>query len=82
MASQINPTAGAGTSYLGQEVAIRSINQCKIPSQELCSFSKDSSLHRNGVIRAPHLWGAFGELLEGSLGTARLGDHSYSKHAA
>lgn len=33
VASQINPRVGTGAGYLGQEVALRSTNQCKIPSQ-------------------------------------------------
>lgn len=40
--SQINPSAGTGAGYLGQEVAKESMNQCKIPSQQLHNFSKDS----------------------------------------
>lgn len=29
--SQINPRAATGAGYLGQEVAKRGLNQCKIP---------------------------------------------------
>lgn len=40
--SQINPSAGIGAGYLGQEVAMEALNQLKIPLQRLHNFSKDS----------------------------------------
>lgn len=48
--SQVNPRAGTGASYLGQEVAMRGRNQCKIPSQQLRNFSKEPVFTEMGLL--------------------------------
>lgn len=48
--SQVTPGAGTGVSYLGQEVAMRGRNQCKIPSQQLRNFSKEFVFTEMGLL--------------------------------
>lgn len=50
VASQINPRVGTGAGYLGQEVALQSMNQCKIPSQQLSNVSMDSVVTEMGLL--------------------------------